>query len=104
MQPSLNMQLAFALAITLVDCLVAQCAADQLFAPRLPYRRAVAGASGIVDGPDLVSRCTENWHNTTLDHFNWARSCQYLCLACTILMADHVVKLNALHPGAAQRR
>ncbi len=73
MQSSLNMQLAIGLAVALVYCLVAQCAAAHQFAPRLPYRLATPGASGILDARDLVSRCTEKWHNTTLDHFNWAR-------------------------------
>ena len=70
---SSNMQLACVLAFALVYCLVAQCAvAMHHTRPRLPYRLAAAGASGPMDAPDLVSRCTEKWHNTTLDHFNWA--------------------------------
>ena len=57
--------------VILASCCLCRCAAAHPFAPRAPYRLAFVRANGLVEGPDLVSRCTENWHNTTLDHYVW---------------------------------
>ena len=52
-------------------CCLSRCGMAHPFAPRGPYRHATVRANGLADGPDLVSRCKENWHNTTLDHYVW---------------------------------
>jgi hypothetical protein len=57
--------------IVLASCCLCQCAAAHPFAPRAPYRLATVRSEGLAEGPDLVSRCTEKWHNTTLDHYTW---------------------------------
>ena len=59
--------------VVLACCCVCRCDAAHPFAPRAPYRLATVRANGLAEGPDLVSRCTEMWHNTTLDHYTWVR-------------------------------
>lgn len=45
------------------------------FAPLGPYKGASRRAAGLSNQRDLVSRCAERRHNTTLDHYDWVRLC-----------------------------
>ena len=59
------------LTVILTCCSLWRYSAAHPFTPRAPYRLATVRASGLTEGPDLVSRCHEKWHNTTLDHYTW---------------------------------
>ena len=64
-------QLCYVIAVVLTCLCLWQGAAAHPFAPRAPYRLATVRAPGLTESPDLVSRCSEKWHNTTLDHYTW---------------------------------
>lgn len=59
-----------ALLLCLCLQLVTPCAAHP-FTPLGPYKGATRRAAGLSDQRDLVSRCSERRHNTTLDHYDW---------------------------------
>ncbi len=83
-----------------VTCLCLwQCAVAHPFAPRAPYRLATVRVPGLTEGPDLVSRCSEKWHNTTLDHYTWVSTVQDCCVLWQSIRVTSEIKrhLQARH-------
>ena len=70
---SSSAQACVALLLCLCVHLAQPCFAHP-FTPLGTFKNAARRAAGLTDQRDLVSRCTEKRHNTTLDHYGWVRT------------------------------